>query len=60
MEEGKVMDLYFKEVSQILQRIHDEEKERILKAAEVIAKQVAQDRLVYIFGPGGHSNLAAM
>lgn len=41
-------------------RIHQHEKERILKCARVIADQVEQDKLVYIWGPGGHSNLSAM
>ena len=26
----------------------------------MVADQVAQDKLIYVFGPGGHSNLAAM
>lgn len=60
MKPGSVMDLYFEEVVGILKEIHTEEKERILKAAEVMAEQIKKDRLIHIWGPGGHSNLAAM
>ena len=60
MQEGMVMDAYLGEVMGIINKIHTQEKERILAAARVIADQVKQDRLVYIWGPGGHSNLAAM
>lgn len=60
MQEGAVMELYQKEVFGIISKIHDEEKERILLAARAIAEQIKKDRLIYIFGPGGHSNLAAM
>lgn len=60
MEHGSVMDLYYKEVLNIITEIHDQEKDRILAAARAIADQVKKDRLVYIWGPGGHSNLAAM
>lgn len=60
MKSGLVMDLYLDEVMSIIQRIHQEEKENILKASVLIADQVKKDRLVHIFGPGGHSNLGAM
>lgn len=60
MVEGSVMDLYYKEVIGILDEIRGTEKENILHAARMIADQVKKDKLVYVFGPGGHSNLAAM
>ena len=60
MKEGTVMDLYYKEVIGIIDEIRSTEKEHILQAAHMIADQVAADKLVYVFGPGGHSNLAAM
>ena len=60
MKEGEVMDLYYKEVIGIIDEIRATEKEHILQAAHMIADQVAQDKFVYVFGPGGHSNLAAM
>lgn len=60
MTEGSVMDLYYREVLGIIGKIHEQEKEHILAAARAVAEQVRKDRLVYIWGPGGHSNLAAM
>ena len=52
-------DGYLVGVTELIQLIHDEEKEQIEAAARKLAKHVAQDRLVHIFGPGGHSNLAS-
>lgn len=60
MQEGKIMDLYYDEILSIIHEIRSTERENILKAARMVADQVAKDRLVYVFGPGGHSNLAAM
>ena len=60
MQEGLVMDLYYDEVLKIIGEIRSTERENILKEARIIADQVKQDKLVYVFGPGGHSNLAAM
>ncbi len=60
MEQGMVMDLYYDEVIGIINEIRATEKPSILKAARLIADQVKKDKLIYVFGPGGHSNLAAM
>lgn len=60
MKQGLVMDSYYKEVIGIIDDIHNNEKERILEVAKVIAEHVKEDKLVYVWGPGGHSNLAAM
>ncbi len=60
MQEGKMTDLYFNEVINIIEEIRSTEREAILKAARMIADQVKQDKKIYVFGPGGHSNLAAM
>ncbi len=50
---------YLTQIQALLARIHDEECEVITQAAERIAEQVAADKLVHVYGPGGHSNLAA-
>jgi uncharacterized phosphosugar-binding protein len=50
---------YLRTVTALLERIHAEEYDAIGRAAEALAAQIRQDRLVHIFGPGGHSNLAA-
>ncbi|MCK6210797.1 sugar isomerase domain-containing protein [Georgenia sp. EYE_87] len=42
-----------------LDRILAEESANIRRAAELLADQVAADRLIHVYGPGGHSNLAA-
>lgn len=60
MESGLIMDQYYKEVIKIIDEIHNEEKEKILSVSRVVAEQIKKDKLVYIWGPGGHSNLAAM
>ena len=60
MESGLLMDRYYNEVLGIINEIRATERENILKAARVVADHVKQDKLVYVFGPGGHSNLAAM
>ena len=43
----------------LMQRILVEERDTLDKAAERLASQIEADRLVHIFGPGGHSNLAS-
>jgi uncharacterized phosphosugar-binding protein len=51
--------LYFDRVTALMRRILDEEKQSLDAAATRLAEQIAADRLVYVYGPGGHSNLAA-
>jgi uncharacterized phosphosugar-binding protein len=43
----------------LMTRILEEEREPTIQAARRVADQVAADRLVHVYGPGGHSNLAA-
>ena len=50
---------YFDSTTAIMRRILEEEAGPLQQAAARVADQVAADRLVYIFGPGGHSNLAS-
>lgn len=50
---------YLDQVTNHLKKLHDEEGESILKAARMVAEQIKQDRLVYAYGPGGHSNLGS-
>lgn len=44
----------------IIGEIRETERENILKAARMVADQVKQDKKVFVFSPGSHSNLAAM
>ena len=50
---------YLTAITELLGRIEAEEQESITAAAVVLADQIAADRLVHVYGPGGHSNLAA-
>jgi uncharacterized phosphosugar-binding protein len=47
---------YLRTVTGLVERVHEEEYDSIGKAAEAVAAQVRQDRLVYIFGPGDEAN----
>jgi uncharacterized phosphosugar-binding protein len=50
---------YYDAVVSHLTTLHDESTPSVRKAAELVADHVAADRLVFVYGPGGHSNLAA-
>ena len=50
---------YLEHTQGLMKRIFDEEKKSLDQAAARLADQIAADRLIHIFGPGGHSNLAA-
>jgi uncharacterized phosphosugar-binding protein len=54
-----IIDKYFEKIVEILEEIKNNEKENIEKAAEVISKAIINDRIIHIFGTGGHSNIAA-
>ena len=50
---------YLGAVSGIMQRILVEEGAAVSQAAALLADQIEQNRLVHVYGPGGHSNLAS-
>lgn len=50
---------YLSAITGLLGRIEAEEADSITAAARLMADQVAADRLIQVYGPGGHSNLAA-
>lgn len=50
---------YYDDVTALMRRILSEERDAIDRAATRLAEQIAADRLVHVYGPGGHSNLAA-
>lgn len=50
---------YFATVTGLMRRILDEEDGTLQAAATLVADQIAADRLVHVYGPGGHSNLGA-
>ena len=52
-------DAYLDTVVAFMRRIQAEERDALDAAARLMARQIAADRLVHVFGPGGHSNLAS-
>lgn len=46
-------------IQDILERIATEERDAILRAGSAVADRVADDRLIYVIGPGGHSQIGA-
>lgn len=50
---------YLDRITNLLGDILREERDASVRAAEKLADQIAADRLIHIYGPGGHSNLAA-
>lgn len=50
---------YYEKVVAHIHSLAEEESNEICRAARLIANQVKQDKLVYVYGPGGHSNLGA-
>jgi uncharacterized phosphosugar-binding protein len=56
---GALCESYLDSIGAILRRIQVEEADGLARAAQRLAEQVAADRLIHIYGPGGHSNLAA-
>lgn len=59
MNATEIMSTYLEIVHDHLQAIAATEAEPITAAADLIADRVIADQLVYAYGPGGHSNLAA-
>ncbi len=53
-----LIDQYLQHINSHLSRISAEEEETIGRAAAILADQIGEDRLIHVYGPGGHSNLA--
>ena len=50
---------YLSTIVEILTKINRDEKASIDFASQKISDHIKEDKLIYIFGPGGHSNLAS-
>lgn len=50
---------YLASATALMGEILREERDALDRAATRVAAQIAADRLVHVYGPGGHSNLAA-
>jgi uncharacterized phosphosugar-binding protein len=53
------MTQYLDKITAHLKRVHDEERDAIIKASRMLADHIKNDQIVYAYGPGGHSNLGA-
>lgn len=54
-----VMTQYLNKIIEHLKLLHEEEAEAIRKAARMVADHIKEDKIVYAYGPGGHSNLGS-
>jgi uncharacterized phosphosugar-binding protein len=50
---------YLEKASALIAQIAAEEGEAIVRAGGAIADRIAEDRLIYVIGPGGHSQIGA-
>ncbi|MDR6290696.1 MULTISPECIES: SIS domain-containing protein [Inquilinus] len=50
---------YLDRTQDLMRSILETERDSLDRAADRLADQIAADRLIHVFGPGGHSNLAA-
>ncbi|NQX64225.1 sugar isomerase domain-containing protein [Paenibacillus qinlingensis] len=53
------MTKYLAQITEHLNKLHDEERESVLQAARMMADHIKADNIVYAYGPGGHSNLGS-
>ena len=51
--------VYLQKASALIAQIAAEEGEAIVKAGVAVADRIAEDRLIYVIGPGGHSQIGA-
>lgn len=56
----KPIEQYLKAVQEILSEINQKEQGNIDQAAELICEAVQEDKLIHVFGTGGHSVMGAM
>jgi len=52
------IDKYYESITGLLKRIYEQERSNIERAADVLVKAIKEDRLIHVFGPGGHSHMA--
>jgi uncharacterized phosphosugar-binding protein len=54
-----LMTNYLEQITTHLKRLHDDEMNVIKQAARMVADQIKADKLIFAYGPGGHSNLGS-
>lgn len=52
-----IIKQYYEKVIEHISKLYKEESDAICCAAQMVAEQIKQDKLVYVYGPGGHSNM---
>jgi uncharacterized phosphosugar-binding protein len=50
---------YLQRATALIEKIAAEEGDAIVRAGVAIADRIAEDRLIYVIGPGGHSQIGA-
>ncbi|HTK10993.1 MAG TPA: SIS domain-containing protein [Ktedonobacteraceae bacterium] len=56
---ARVMTQYLQRIVAHLEGLHEKNAEAIQLAARLVADQVKSDKIVYAYGPGGHSNIGS-
>ncbi len=51
---------YFHAVTAIMQAVMDHEQEALSRAADLLIEKIQEDRVIHVFGTGGHSVMGAM
>lgn len=54
-----IMSAYLDKIIDLLNEIKQEPRENLNTVAKLLADHIEKDNLVYIYGPGGHSNMNA-
>ena len=55
----RIMTQYLQRITKHLEVLHDTNTTSIQLAARMVADQIKNDKIVYAYGPGGHSNLGS-
>ena len=48
---------YFESIQENFKKVNDTQEENIKKAAQLMAKAIADDKLISVYGGGGHTTL---
>lgn len=57
--QSDIMGAYMEKIMELFHDIRSEPPQRLHQVARLLASHIAQDKLVYLYGPGGHSNMNA-
>lgn len=47
-----IMSAYMDTIVELLNEIRSEPRDKLLEVAELLAGHIAEDRLIYLYGPG--------